>query len=242
MYELLEEAGLTQREIKVYTALLEIGESTAGSIIKESGIPGSKIYETLDKLKERGLVSSIVKKNILHFTASPPKQILHLLDSQREKIATSIVPQLELLEKKDKRPRETTMYEGVKGVKAIYALMLRATNRGDTIYALGIPLKAQEMMAPFLTSFNRKRTKKCINLKAIYHRDCKKFGEQRKKLKYTQVRYMPTGLVTPAWVDVFADYVVLFDITDTPTAVLIRDKNMAQSFRAYFEMIWKQSK
>ena len=55
--EILQELGLTQREIRVYLALLELGSTTTGSIIKRSEVPNSKIYEILESLQNKGLVS-----------------------------------------------------------------------------------------------------------------------------------------------------------------------------------------
>ena len=52
--ELLAEIGLTKSEIAVYFALLEIGSSTTGPIIKEAGIASGKAYLILDKLLEKG--------------------------------------------------------------------------------------------------------------------------------------------------------------------------------------------
>ena len=97
----LEEIGLTKREIKVYMALLEVGLSSVGQIIKKSGIPGSKIYETLDKLKKRGLISSVLKENKQFFQASDPKTILDFLDEQRRNILENVLPKLESLQKKN---------------------------------------------------------------------------------------------------------------------------------------------
>ncbi len=55
--KLLEEIGLTKGEISVYLALLKIGETTTGKIIEEAQISSGKIYEILDKLIKKGMVS-----------------------------------------------------------------------------------------------------------------------------------------------------------------------------------------
>ena len=57
----LREAGLTDGEIKVYLALLELGAATTGPIIEKSGIARSIIYQILDKLMQKGLVSMVMK-------------------------------------------------------------------------------------------------------------------------------------------------------------------------------------
>ena len=59
--QLLEDIGLTKGEIKVYLTLLKLRETTTGKIIEEAQISSGKIYEILDKLIKKGLVSYIIK-------------------------------------------------------------------------------------------------------------------------------------------------------------------------------------
>ncbi|MBI2665760.1 hypothetical protein HYX12_04015 [Candidatus Woesearchaeota archaeon] len=47
--DLLRNIGLTDSEIKVYLALLELGSSTKGPIVDKSRVASSKIYELLEK-------------------------------------------------------------------------------------------------------------------------------------------------------------------------------------------------
>ena len=75
-FELLKEIGLTDSEIKVYVALLEIGSSSKGPIVDKSGVASSKIYELLEKLMQKGLVSQVIKSNVKYFEAAPPKRLL----------------------------------------------------------------------------------------------------------------------------------------------------------------------
>jgi len=58
----LQGIGLTDGETKAYLAMLELGSSTVGPIAKKSGISYSKIYEVLQRLIDKGIVSFIVKE------------------------------------------------------------------------------------------------------------------------------------------------------------------------------------
>ncbi|MEK6887971.1 MAG: helix-turn-helix domain-containing protein, partial [Candidatus Aenigmatarchaeota archaeon] len=55
----LEGIGLTNAEIKVYLALLELGATKTGLLIEKSGLQSSVVYSALARLMEKGLVSSI---------------------------------------------------------------------------------------------------------------------------------------------------------------------------------------
>ena len=56
---ILEDIGLTNAEIKVYLALLELGSSTAGPILEKSKLQNSVVHMTLNKLIDKGFVTFI---------------------------------------------------------------------------------------------------------------------------------------------------------------------------------------
>ena len=66
----LEGLGMTNSQIKVYLALLEIGEVKTGDIIKKSGLQSSVVYYSLTQLIEIGLATFILKGKIKYFSAT----------------------------------------------------------------------------------------------------------------------------------------------------------------------------
>src|SRR3989338_5950464 len=206
---LLEELGLTQREIKTYCALLKTGPSTVGKIIKESGIPSSKIYEVLEKLKQRGLVSSIIKQNRQQFSAAEPATLLTYLDEQRRRVAETVVPKLEQMRASHGPAHQATVYEGVRAIKTIYDLMLKVP-RGETIYVLGAPKTAQDLFGSYLQLFNTLRVKKGIHIRIIYTYDSRETAYERAKLPLTEVAYLKKDSLPPSWIDVFGVLIATF--------------------------------
>lgn len=53
---ILKKFGLNEYESKAYSTLVVLGSCKAGELSKESGVPQSKIYETLDMLMDKNLV------------------------------------------------------------------------------------------------------------------------------------------------------------------------------------------
>ena len=79
MYEeIMRKVGLTNSEIAVYMALVKLRSSTTGPIVKDAGISSGKIYEIMDKLIAKGLVSHIVKSGRKYLVASELKLILRM--------------------------------------------------------------------------------------------------------------------------------------------------------------------
>src|SRR3989338_6514101 len=115
----LREAGLTEGEVKVYLALLELGSSTTGPIIEKSHIARSIIYQILEKLMQKGLVSQVIKEKTKYFQAAEPNKILEYIDERREKfeetkkVIENLLPELELKQKLAMKS-EVAIYFGYK--------------------------------------------------------------------------------------------------------------------------------
>ena len=90
---ILEDLGLTNAEIKVYLALLEIGISTAGPIIKKTGLQNSVTHMTLQKLLEKGFISFIKKGKVKHYQPTNPKNIINFIDEKKERFQ-KLLPEL----------------------------------------------------------------------------------------------------------------------------------------------------
>ena len=113
----LQQLNLSLNEAKVYTALLEIGQTSAGEIIKKTGLHRSVVYETLDKLISRKLVFKLQKNNIAFFQPTDPQRILENVKLQEE-IALELVPKLKTL--LDRKLPEITVYEGTESYKRFW--------------------------------------------------------------------------------------------------------------------------
>src|SRR3989344_2562392 len=118
---ILEKIGLTEGEIKVYLALLKLGETTAGPIVDESRVTRSKIYDILERLKQKGMVSYITKESTKYFCAAKPSTLLDYLSNKEQEIIkdkesiSEIIPQLESQYKKKLENKVAEVYLGING-------------------------------------------------------------------------------------------------------------------------------
>src|SRR3989344_8998366 len=85
MFDLLK-IGLTEGESKVYLALSELGSSSVGPIVKKSRVAYSNIYDILNRLIDKGIVSFIIKNKTKYFQAGPPSNLIYFLDKKQEQI------------------------------------------------------------------------------------------------------------------------------------------------------------
>src|SRR3989338_11627246 len=116
--EILEDIGMTQGEIKVYLALLELGETTAGFIKKKTKLQNSVVHLCLGNLIDKGLVNYVEKGKRRFYTATEPEKLLGFLDEKRRRLQ-GILPAL-LRKQKEAVKYKVNIYEGQKGLKVIH--------------------------------------------------------------------------------------------------------------------------
>lgn len=246
--EALKKIGLSDGEIRVYTALLEIGASTAGKIIEHSKVSPSKIYDVLNRLIDKGLVSYIIKGKIKNFKAAPPAQILDYIQRQERDLEKNksefkkILPQLELKQKKSDKKFNAEIFEGIRGLITVFDMSLQECKKGDTCYAFGYPPYASILFDSYWRNYYKECDKKGIYRKVIYDYDTW-FLKKREKRKMTEQRYLSKGIVTPSWVLIFNDKVANVIITEEQkVCFLVQNKAVAESYTHYFNLLWKSSK
>ena len=84
--EVLQEFGLSKTEAKVYLALLELGKSKAGEVTKKSLVNRTNVYDALERLIEKGLVSYVSENNKKVFEAVNPQRLQEILKDKHEKL------------------------------------------------------------------------------------------------------------------------------------------------------------
>ncbi|PIN73699.1 hypothetical protein COV20_05760 [Candidatus Woesearchaeota archaeon CG10_big_fil_rev_8_21_14_0_10_45_16] len=245
---LLEKLGLTKGEIKVYLALNRLGESTVGPIGKESKVSKSKMYDILDKLIEKGLVGYITKEGTKYFMANDPHMILDYIEKKEDElnltkknVVTEVLPRLMMQRASVSKKRVAEMYEGFQGIKAIREELMINFKSEDTLFVLGAPKVANVKWEGWFLDFHKRRIQRKVKMKIIYNANAKEYGKVREKMRFTEVKYFPNKLVSPNWIDIFPDAVLFVMVLKNPVAFVVRDTELANSFRSYFEIMWKNS-
>lgn len=115
----LQNAGLSEREAKVYLALLELGETNINRLAKKSKVKRTTVYLIMDSLKEKALVSHIKKGNKTFFYAEDPRNLERRIEEKRKAIEKAMPELLSFTNLIDKKP-EIRYFEGKEGIKEVY--------------------------------------------------------------------------------------------------------------------------
>ena len=233
----LEQLGLTKNQSLVYLSLLKLGSTTAQNIIKESGLHRSRVYDSLERLQELGLVSYVVKDFKKYFQAANPEKLLDYIDEKKE-IINQILPELKKLEGMKKEEINAFIYKGKEGIKTIHSEMLK---EGKEVYVLGAKGMIFKELPYFIPHFEKERIKKKIKFVLIYDKkDVKDFEKDIVKRKLFEGKSLPHGLESNSVVNIFGNKVAIVLWKDYPSAFMIDNKEIADSFRKWFNFIYKK--
>ena len=239
--KILREIGLTDSEIKVYLALLELGSSNKAPIVKKAGITSSKIYEVMDKHIEKGLASYVLKNKVKYFNAAPPSRIKDYLEEKKAKLSEQEVafekflPSLELKQKLVEKGTDAEVYRGWKGMQTVYNDLLESLKKGEEYCVFGASKGIdQAKVKSFYTRFNQKRLKQGLKANIIFNKNAK--GNISDAEKNAKVRYLDH--TTPSEILIYKNKTAIVLLEKEPLIILIRGESIADSFRAYFDVMW----
>ena len=244
--KLLENIGLTQSEIKVYLALLELGSTTKGPIVHKSGVASSKVYELLEKLIQKGLVSFVIKSGVKYFESAPPSRILDYIKEkerrlkEQEEQLEKILPTLELRRSMKGIGSEVQVFKGMKGAQTSFYDILKDLKKGDEYYVLGIS-KFTPHFERFVVNFHRKRAKQKIKCRIIVNELAKDVGKKLEKIGLTKIKYLQKELFTPVVFIIYKDK-TLISIGLDEIFIQIKSKNLSNGLRAYANYMWSIGK
>lgn len=246
MEEVLEKLGLSKNEAKVYLALLELGLTSSKNIIEKTVLHRQLVYDALETLTEKGLVSYVIQANRKYFKADDPKQFLGYFDKKQELLNEQkdafkkILPKLEAKKEFIKEEQEATLYRGNKGIKSLMDDMLNQNAEILTIGASEQEAEAFQYHLKFnLPIFHRTREEKKVKYRILFSEEMRARARELDKLKHTEARILPKEFTSNSSTNIYGNKVSIIMWGSQPFGILIKSKEIANAQRKHFELLWK---
>ena len=240
--DVLEQFGLSEAEAKVYLALLETGSTLAGQIIKKTGLHRGTTYQILQRLKEKGLVSSVIKGKKQYFGPASPERLMDVLKEKEEKLQ-EILPNLKAKLEASKEKQEVTVYYGVNGIRSVMDKILEELKPNGTYYDFGVSGLFRNIMGPYWDLWQKKKRKYRIKSYVIFTEEIKKKNPKLLEDYFGAARFHPKEFYSITDTIIYKDTVALFIWTaKPPIAVIIKNKDNAESYKKQFKFMWEYAK
>jgi len=228
------ELGLTKNEALIYKALLELGPSQAGLISRKTGLHRRTVYDTVEMLIKKGLIGYIKSNNKKLFEASSPQRFLDTI-KEKENIISDILPEMLKVYEEKKEKQETNFYKGKQGLKMVLEDQIETKKE---ICILGASPLAYEVLQFYFKWFDKRRKEHKIKAKILFNQRNIKI-----KMPYTEIKYLPQKYASPVAVNIYSDKVaIILWSKDNPLAIVIKNKEISEGYKKYFELLWKVAK
>jgi sugar-specific transcriptional regulator TrmB len=234
--ELLENLGLTKSEIKVYLSLLELNSASVSEIAEKSGMYRKNVYDALNRLLKKGLVSFAKIETKLVFNANDPERLLDFVEIRKKEIQ-SILPQLKKIYKAPPIADDVRIFKGKEGLKTIFQDIIKAKTEYDKF---GSGEKFKEFLPFYYGQYQKEKAKNKIKCRAIYSENERNEGFVKDFIG--DVRFLSKEFVDPSTTFIYTDKIAIIIWKENPIGILIHSKEVAESYRYYFESLWNNAK
>lgn len=244
--ETLQLLGLSPNEAKIYETLVERGESSVGEIAVAAKVHRRNVYDSIQRLVEKGLSFEIFSSGENRYSAVDPGKLSELIAEKQRKLQ-SILPEMQKKFRRQTSKEEAYIYRGLEGQKNIFRDMLRVGQDSYFIGAKGgwFDPKIESAREAFFKEANRKGIK---FIQLFEHEIKVKMpgfpGYFSGKLQY---RFLPKEYATNSAIHIFGDYVITYTglvlgkLNEDTVFFVIHSKDLAESYRTWFWYMWEQS-
>jgi sugar-specific transcriptional regulator TrmB len=238
--KIIESAGLSSAESKVYLSLIKLGSSMIGPILRESGLNSSVAYNCLQRLMGYGLVSYNIKGKKKYFFASDPKNLIYIL-KDKENALLEAMPLLEKLKNTAKNRQEIFIFEGPKAARTVFNDILDTLKKGDEHLVIGVS-ESDSGMGEFIKKWDEKRVERGILKRVIVTEKESNWLEYYKKQPLAKVKALKDVFNMRFTINVYGNKTALVIWGRYPTYILIERKEVAENFRNYFNFLWRSGR
>ncbi len=238
----LKSIGLSDKEVKVYLAVLELGQGTVQEISKKALIPRPTTHLVLEQLSKRGLISSHEYKNKRVLSAEFPERLLRLLDHNEQELKMQrteiikILPRLKSLYDQAREHPRVRFFEGKEGLKAMQEDFLRT--KTTSILEIFPRDEYEELFTQEeREAYRRKFAKKKLRGKNLYTR---KAGALKNYTSGVESRILTdkNGSVASDII-IYGNKVAFAVFRGKPIGIIIESKEIAETLRTLFALAWK---
>jgi sugar-specific transcriptional regulator TrmB len=233
--EELKVLGLTNGEIKVYTAILNIGISTVNKIHERTGLERRAIYDIINKLIEKGLISYTVERGKRTYQCAPPNKLKEEVGKRIDQLQSfeKLIPDIEKIYQISKPEINVEIFRGKEGIKAVFEDIL---NYKEARFIGGGWYVIKEMPY-YWPKYNKRRIELGIKFYNLIRFEVRKSKLPKDKLTF--MKFLPKEFSgAPNVIFIYGNKVVNVLWGEHFFALMTEGKEIADNYRLYHKYLW----
>lgn len=241
---------MSEKEIKVYLELLKIGTGKAGILAKKTELNRTTVYDILEGLIQKGVISKYHKGAQTSFSATNPKLLLNYLENEKRELVAKadkdkqrieeLMPQfISLQDIASTRPK-IQFFEGERGMREAYEDTLTSRTQ---ILAYANVQTMHEGLPNFFPQYYKRRTAKKIYIHAICPDNLlsrERRGHDLEEMR--EIRFLPNAEMSfSPEVNIYNNKMLVAS-WEEKMAIIIESGELAELEKIKFGLIWDRLK
>ena len=242
LVEPLKNLGLSEKEVLVYLALLQLGSATPYQIANKSGIKRPTAYVIAEDLIKKGLIVHVPGEEKKRYLAKSPETFIEERE-ERLLAAKRILPELKSYQKNSEQKASIMYFEGIEGLKQAYQYREKELHGKEIVGFLASNEDASPEVHEYFMKWNEQKEKHGTKVRGItvdspdlepYGRFIQ--GEEGSVILKFLPRKMYNAKVSIESCDNQFVRIFLFESVET---LIIESPKFNQAIREIFELVWK---
>lgn len=236
LIEPLKNLGLSEKEAKVYLALLQLGPATPYQVAKKAGLKRPTAYVIAEELCAKGLLIHVPGEEKRRYIARTPDAFIEEREVKIQAVK-KILPELRSFQKGTAEKTSILYFDGVEGLRQAYQYKQRELHGQEIVGFFGNPDLVSPDIDKVAFAFNEYRQRHNIRMRVVGS-DVPGLNRYARYLKTMTSKMLPPDVYnSPASIESCGSFVriILFDSTQ---ALIIDSSHTARAIEQIFELVW----
>lgn len=240
IFAVLLENGLSEKEARVFLALLACGESTPVEVARRSGIKRPTTYLTLESLAQKGLATHAKHGRGVRYRALDPSNLFESRHSALQRLR-GMLPAMSALAEQKRATPEMRVFEGLAGLRQVMEDTL--SSRGEILCWVDLDLVTRKVFRRYWPEYVQKRLKKNLRVRAIMVSDETALAfKRRDKAELRESVLIPKSqFPLHGEMNIYNDKIAILSYMD-PVGVIIQNQALADMQRSIFNLSFQLAK
>lgn len=236
----LEQLGLSDKEARVYLALLPRQDTGTSNLIRATGLHGQFVYMALERLEELGLARHVIQNGRKKFSAGSPERILALVD-EKKLAAQSVVRQLRE-QFAGKHEQSFEVFQGDSAFVAHEFALLEGCPNGSSIDIIaGSGDRYVEIFGSELNEYERIRIEKQVHLRYLSTSGNSNYLKIMAQTRpFFEYRILPQA-APQVDTDIYDDKISFMIYGQPVVSFTFTNMEIARGYKGFFDVLWNLS-
>lgn len=242
LVEPLKNLGLSEKEVLVYLALLQLGSATPYQIAKKSGIKRPTAYVIAEDLIKKGLIVHVPGEEKKRYIAKSPETFIEERE-ERLMAAKQILPELKSFQKNSEQKASIMYFEGMEGLKQAYQYKEKDLHNKEIVGFFASNEDATPEVNEFFMKWNEYKEKNNTKVRGVTVDTplLKSFDKFINKDSHTiTAKFLPESMYSAKIsIEACDDQFVRIFLYESVETLIVESPKFTMAIKEIFELVWK---